>query len=99
MEENFHVQNPEKQKLNEEQDIHGNSKCLGSLPDVVIRHILSFLPTKDAVRTSVLSKRWEFLWTSIPTLDFHLILPAKRTDFMNFVERVLCLVERTDFMN
>jgi len=29
------------------------------LPEPVITHILNFLPTKDAIRTSILSKKWE----------------------------------------
>jgi hypothetical protein len=68
-----------KQKLNEEKDVDGNNKCLSNLPDEVLRHILSFLSTKDAVRTSLLSKRWEYLWASIPNLDFEKYEPAKRT--------------------
>ncbi|XP_062162400.1 F-box/LRR-repeat protein At4g14103-like isoform X2 [Alnus glutinosa] len=92
------IQKPQKkQKLNEEDDIDGNRKCLGNLPEEILRHIISFLPTKGAVKTSVLCKRWEYLWTSIPNLDFDLLRlsPAerkrKRTLFMNFVDRVLCL--------
>jgi hypothetical protein len=85
-----------KQKLSEKEDIDGNIKSLGSLPDEVLRHILSFLPTKDAVRTSVLSKRWEFLWVSIPNLDFERYTSDKRKIverelLMNFVDRALCL--------
>ncbi|KAB1221848.1 hypothetical protein CJ030_MR2G004002 [Morella rubra] len=91
MEENLPAQNPKKHKLHGAQDIHGNSKCLGSLPDVVLLHILSFLPTKDAVRMSVLSKKWEYLWTSLPHLWFELTLSDNKRLFMNFVERVLCL--------
>jgi len=65
------IQEPQKKKkLNKEEDINENSKCLGDLPEEVLRHILSFLPTKDAVRTSVLSKSWEYRWASIPNLDF-----------------------------
>jgi hypothetical protein len=89
------IQEPQKKpELNEEEDIDGNSKsCLGKLPEEVVRHILSFLPIKDAARTSVLSKRWEYLWASIPNLDFLLLRSAKRetTLFMNFVDRVLSL--------
>jgi hypothetical protein len=96
MEANSLIHKPKRQKLNEEQGIDGNSKCFGNLPDAILRHILSFLHIKYAARTSVLSKRWEFLWTSIPCLNFGKPLPAKRTLHMNFVERVLCLRDSSD---
>ncbi|XP_024639872.1 F-box/FBD/LRR-repeat protein At3g14710 [Medicago truncatula] len=41
------------------------------LPKSIITHILSFLPTKDAVRTSILSKSWEHRWTSLTKLSLH----------------------------
>jgi hypothetical protein len=96
MEANSLIQKPKKQKLNEEQGIDGNRKCFGNLPEVVLRHILSFLSIKDAVRTSVLSKRWKFLWTSNPNLNFGEHLAGERTLLMNFVERVLCLRDSSD---
>ncbi|XP_058220152.1 F-box/LRR-repeat protein At3g03360-like [Rhododendron vialii] len=42
---------------------------ISSLPDELLAHILSFLPTKDAVKT-VLIRRFGNLWTSINNLDF-----------------------------
>ncbi|XP_060967878.1 putative FBD-associated F-box protein At5g38570 [Cannabis sativa] len=43
---------------------------ISKLPDAIILHILSFLPTKDVVQTCVLSKRWKLLWYSVPKLLF-----------------------------
>ncbi|RZB66053.1 hypothetical protein D0Y65_041922, partial [Glycine soja] len=37
---------------------HEGPNKISDLPDVIIGRILFFLPNKDAVRTSVLSKRW-----------------------------------------
>ncbi|OMO77184.1 hypothetical protein CCACVL1_15178 [Corchorus capsularis] len=44
---------------------------LSDLPDCILLHILSFLPeTRRCVQTTLLSKRWNNLWTSVPDLIF-----------------------------
>ncbi|KAK7401730.1 hypothetical protein VNO78_13435 [Psophocarpus tetragonolobus] len=80
-----------KQKLNnEDKDIISNP------PDFIIGHILSFLPTKYAVRTCVLSKRWICFWTSITKLhledrESRSYQKIKKTPFQKLVYRVLSL--------
>ena len=43
---------------------------ISRLCDAIIQHIISFLPVRDAAKTSVLSKRWRKVWASMPILDF-----------------------------
>uniref|UniRef100_A0A803Q066 F-box domain-containing protein n=1 Tax=Cannabis sativa TaxID=3483 RepID=A0A803Q066_CANSA len=43
---------------------------ISKLPDPLIIHILSSLPTEQVVRTCILSKRWNHIWYSVPTLFF-----------------------------
>ncbi|KAJ0633868.1 putative F-box domain, leucine-rich repeat domain superfamily, F-box-like domain superfamily [Helianthus annuus] len=43
---------------------------LSMLPEEIVSHILSLMPTKYAVRTSVLSKKWRYVWMSVTNLDF-----------------------------
>ncbi|XP_038715721.1 F-box/FBD/LRR-repeat protein At1g13570-like isoform X2 [Tripterygium wilfordii] len=43
---------------------------ISSLPGHIIDQILSQLPIKDAVRTSVLSSKWRYRWAKIPHLVF-----------------------------
>lgn len=65
---------------------------ISSLPDSILHRILSFLPTKCAVRTSILSTRWKYLWTSVAILDFKdYSHPKAATRFMDFVDRLLFL--------
>ncbi|XP_052179009.1 putative F-box/FBD/LRR-repeat protein At4g03220 [Diospyros lotus] len=43
---------------------------ISDLPDAVLHRILFLLPIKSVAQTSVLSKRWRWLWSSFPDLDF-----------------------------
>ncbi|OUZ99936.1 F-box domain [Macleaya cordata] len=77
---------------------------ISELSDALLLHILSFLPTKSVVSTCILSKRWRYLYTSIPILDFREwrspfsspVSTSSKEDcllntkkFMNFLDRLL----------
>ncbi|GMJ11502.1 hypothetical protein like AT3G59200 [Hibiscus trionum] len=76
----------------------GELDRISSLPDPILCHILSFSPTKDAVRTSILSRRWRYLFASMPTLDFYSCLrdlPRRNVNnFWGFVDRLLFFPNR-----
>lgn len=67
----------------------GHQDRLGDMPDCLIHHILSFMETRDAIRTCVLSKRWRYIWTSIPCLYFNSKSFTRLVDFKKFVLWVL----------
>ncbi|KAH9620334.1 hypothetical protein KSS87_007849 [Heliosperma pusillum] len=43
---------------------------LSDLPDSIIHHIISFLGTQEACRTTILAKRWVHIWPTGLILDF-----------------------------
>lgn len=44
---------------------------IGNLPEQLIVSILERLPVQDAVKTSILSKKWRYRWTTMCTLVFY----------------------------
>lgn len=86
----------------------GDVDRISKLPDAILSHILSFLSTKEAVGTSILSTRWRYLFASVSNLDFELddqlLQPRARRrkskssiikSFVSFVDRVLFLHNTT----
>ncbi|XP_057772038.1 putative F-box/LRR-repeat protein At3g18150 [Salvia miltiorrhiza] len=66
---------------------------LSELPNSLIHLIFSFLPTKYAVRTTLLSKRWRDFWLTVPTLNFHDrdFLYRREAPLFDFVDLALIL--------
>ncbi|KAH6832828.1 hypothetical protein C2S53_006075 [Perilla frutescens var. hirtella] len=44
---------------------------MSQLPDAILQQIISFINIKQAVQTTILSKRWKNLWFSLSDLDFN----------------------------
>ncbi len=67
---------------------------ISELPEPILHHILFFMPTKDAARTSVLSKRWKITWYSLPKYQFcfNKELYEKQEDFMDCVGKALSIL-------
>jgi hypothetical protein len=53
---------------NMETAVAGGEDYIDALPDELLQYIMSFLLSRDAVRTCVLAKRWRTLWKSVPAL-------------------------------
>ncbi|KAG5592296.1 hypothetical protein H5410_042810 [Solanum commersonii] len=62
---------------------------ISQLPDSLLIQIVSLLPTKDAVSSSLLSKRWRYLWTSIYSFIFSNFDYKTAAKFISFVDHVL----------
>ncbi|KAK1403022.1 F-box domain-containing protein [Heracleum sosnowskyi] len=63
---------------------------ISRLPDDLIHKILSFVDAKEAVQTSVFSKRWKLVWTTLPFLNIgEYVNCSPWHSQSNFIYRVL----------
>nr|XP_028945228.1 putative F-box/FBD/LRR-repeat protein At4g13965 [Malus domestica] len=63
----------QKKNLGRKQKIKGENNLvdgISELPDEILSSIVSLLPLKEAAATSILSKRWQYVWASTLTLNF-----------------------------
>ncbi|EOA17946.1 hypothetical protein CARUB_v10006356mg [Capsella rubella] len=79
----------------------GSVDSISSLPDELLAHILSLIPTKRAASTSILSKRWRTLFqitnlvcSSLDLDDSDLLYPERHSEdasdsFRDFVDKTL----------
>ncbi|CAM0877060.1 unnamed protein product [Alopecurus aequalis] len=64
----------------------GGGNLFGALPDDLLNHVLSFLPSREAVQTSLLSRRWRHLWRSVRAVS---VRGLAGDDFRLFVSALL----------
>ncbi|XP_073271596.1 F-box/LRR-repeat protein At4g14103-like [Primulina huaijiensis] len=77
-------------------DNDGGQDFISNMPESIISQILSLLPTKDALRTCVLSKDWEYKWTGIYNIyindvDRFSLRSTRKTSVVNCVNRIFIL--------
>ncbi|KAM3223992.1 hypothetical protein ACQJBY_057405 [Aegilops geniculata] len=73
---------------NMERALASGKDRISALPDELLQHVMSFLLSRDAVRTCMLARRWSTLWKSVPALR---IEDDLATDSYKFVDELLRL--------
>jgi hypothetical protein len=77
------------------------------LPEGILLHILSLLRTKDAVRTSILAKKWRNIWTYLSVFDFETGCPRYDSNdqkdmsncLLDLVGRLICKSNRIESLS
>jgi hypothetical protein len=74
---------------------------IGALPDETLLHVMSYLTTRETVRTCLVSPRWRDLWRSVPCInvsikefkaeDYDDDVFEREVAFKRFVNRFLTL--------
>ncbi|XP_022637542.1 F-box/FBD/LRR-repeat protein At5g18770 isoform X4 [Vigna radiata var. radiata] len=84
--DNFYGRESSKEeKENKVKDKEKEEDMFTKLPKEIILHILSFLDAKIAVQTSVLNKRFRYLWAALPVINFDEALYQDAISFEDFV--------------
>ena len=72
-----------------------SSDIISSLPQDIIEYILTLMPIRDAVRTSILSRKWRFCWSNIPKLVFDdKLVKEPSTCKLSNKDRLVCAIFR-----
>lgn len=73
---------------------------INDLPDEMLCRIISLIPIKEAVRTSVLSRRWKHLFTLISNLDIAMEINEEEelSRFMDFVDRLVFFRDKSSVL-
>lgn len=66
-----HRRNRSHRKVQPARKLIDGADFINSMPDEILHHILSFIPTDLAMKTSVLSRRWRHVWSETPCLDIN----------------------------
>ncbi|CAH9140407.1 unnamed protein product [Cuscuta epithymum] len=76
-------------------NVRGSIDRISALPDCLLVHIISLLGVKKAAATSILAKRWQFLWAELRSLEFEFYHWGKlketknTTDFVAWVNSII----------
>lgn len=71
---------------------------ISKLPNDVLLLILSRLSTEEAIRTSVVSKRWEHVWKQLSHLVFDIPRIINSTELRDSLNRVDILITKVSFL-
>ncbi|XP_028806278.1 F-box/FBD/LRR-repeat protein At5g56420-like [Neltuma alba] len=72
------------------------SDQISELPDSLFDHILSFLPTKQAITTCLSSKRWSHLRWSLPILDLDDFNFHSLHSFLQYADTIMSMRDHSE---